>query len=101
MVELQKAKTFKDGVYKLSYKFNTPIIPCFITMQDSVEFKDGDGLPVQEYTINIFPAIYPDLTKTANEEITRMKELNFKLCKECYEKTYKIPLSYNLKKDNK
>ena len=90
----KKPRPFKDGVYKFSYKFNTPVIPCFITMQDS-NFFDADGLPVQEYTINIMPPIYPNLSNNQKDEVKRMKELNFNLCKQVYENTYNKKLTYS------
>ena len=36
-------------------------VPIFITMEDS-NVLDGDGFFVQEYTLHILPAIYPDET---------------------------------------
>ena len=89
----KKPRPFKDGVFKFAYKFNTPIIPCFITMEDS-EYLDTDGLPVQAYTVHVMPAIYPNTVISAKENIKQMKELNFNLCKEVYEKVYNKKLNY-------
>ena len=89
----KKPRPFKDGVYKFAYKFNVPIIPCFITMEDS-EFKDGDGLFIQKYTVHIMPPIYPDKNISPKENVQSMKELNFKLCKDIYEKAYGKKLKY-------
>ena len=94
----KKPRPFKDGVYKLSYKYSTPIIPCFITMQDSSEFFDRDNLPVQEYTVHIMPPIYPNKENNIKDEVNRMKVLNYDLCKDIYEKTYGIPLQFDIKK---
>ncbi|MBR6778874.1 MAG: 1-acyl-sn-glycerol-3-phosphate acyltransferase [Clostridia bacterium] len=90
----KKPRPFKDGAFKFACKFNTPIIPCFITMEDSKEHVDGDGLPVQEYTIHIMEPIYPDKTLSVKEASEKMKKINFEMCKNVYEKTYGIPLSY-------
>lgn len=54
----------------------------------------GDGFPIQAYTVHIMPAIYPDPSKTVRENTEEMKNKNFALWKEVYEKTYGIPLSY-------
>ena len=72
---------------------NVPIIPVFITMEDS-EFVGGDGFNIQAYTVNILPAIYPkeDLDRKANQEY--LKEENYNAWKKCYEEFYKIPLTY-------
>lgn len=90
----KKPRPFKDGVFKFAFKFNTPIIPCFITMEDSDVF-DADGLPVQAYTVHIMPPIYPNIEQPAKENIQQMKELNFNLCKEVYEKVYNEKLTYS------
>lgn len=94
----KKPRPFKDGVYKFAYKFNVPIIPCFITMKDS-EFVDGDGLKIQKYTIHIMPPIYPDKEALQKENVKSMKEHNFNLCKEIYEKEYKKKLKYTYEKE--
>ncbi len=90
----KKPRPFKDGVFKFAYKFNTPIIPCFITMEDS-DVLDGDGLPVQAYTVHIMPPIYPNKEIGAKQNIEQMKQQNFDLCKEVYEKVYNKKLTYS------
>ena len=90
----KKPRPFKDGAYKFAYKYNRPIIPCFITMEDSKEHLDGDGMPVQEYTVHIMKAIYADETLPAKQAIEQMKNLNFEMCKQVYESTYGIKLEY-------
>ena len=62
-------------------------------MKDS-EYKDGDGLPVQKYTINIAKPIYPDAEKSMPENVEYMMEEHTKAWKEIYEKAYGIPLTY-------
>ncbi len=59
----RKPKPLKDGAYKMATRNNVPIIPIFITMQDS-EIIGEDGFPVQEYIVNIEEPIYPDTNKT-------------------------------------
>ena len=92
----KKPRPLKDGTFKFSYKYNTPIIPCFITMQDSKYF-DADNLPIQEYTVHIMPAIYPNKKNNIKDETKRMKELNYQYWKDTYEKEYKIPLTFDIK----
>ena len=48
----RKPKPLKKGAYRFAVKSNVPIVPCFITMQDS-NIVDDDGFKVQEYTIHI------------------------------------------------
>ena len=90
----KKPRPFKDGAFKFAYKYNRPIIPCFITMEDSKEHIDGDGMPVQEYTVHIMKPIYPDSNLSGKQAIESMKNKNFEMCKEVYESTYGIKLQY-------
>lgn len=90
----KKPRPFKDGAFRFACKTNTPIIPCFITMEDSKDHLDGDGLPVQEYTIHIMKPIYKDDSLPFKEAVQKMKKQNFELCKKVYENTYGIELKY-------
>ena len=96
----RKPKPLKIGAYKLAAKNNVPVIPIFITMEDS-EVKGDDGYPVQEYTVNIAKPIYPDENLSIKENTEKMKEENAKVWKEIYEDFYKIPLEYTTIKEDK
>ena len=89
----RKPRPLTKGAFKFAYDSMVPVVPIFITMEDS-DIIGGDGFPIQEYTLHFFPAIYPDPSKSEKENIEFMKNKNFDLWKECYEKTYKIPLEY-------
>ena len=90
----RKPKPLKNGGFKLAARNKVPIIPIFITMEDS-NILGEDGFPVQEYTINIEKPIYPDenLNEKQNTEI--MKNKNYEVWKKVYEDFYKIPLEYS------
>lgn len=92
----KKPKPLKHGAYKLASRNNVPVIPIFITMQDSTIIGD-DGFPVQEYTVNIAEPIYPDENKSQRENMECMLEQNAKVWKEIYEDFYGIPLEYTTK----
>ena len=89
----RKPKPLKDGAYKMATRNNVPIIPIFITMQDS-EIIGEDGFPVQEYIVNIKEPIYPDTNKTEKENTEIMRDKNYQVWKKVYEDFYKIPLEY-------
>ena len=55
----RKPRPLTAGAFKFAVESNVPVLPIFITMEDS-DLIDGDGFPVQKYTINILPAIYAD-----------------------------------------
>lgn len=93
----RKPRPMQNGAFKLAVKNNVPIIPVFITMEDS-EFIDGDGFNVQAYTLHFLPAIYPNKDLTDKENIENMKQQNYNMWKEVYEDFYKIPLVYSEEK---
>lgn len=84
----KKPRPFLEGAFKFAVKANVPVIPMFITMEDS-DVLDENGFFVQAYTIHIFPPITQDEKKTTKENIINMKNKNFNLCKKCYEDFYK------------
>ena len=96
----KKPKPLKNGGFKLAARNKVPIIPIFITMEDS-NILGEDGFPVQEYTINIEKPIYPDenLNEKQNTEI--MKNKNYEVWKKVYEDFYKIPLEYSCEENVK
>ena len=89
----KKPKPLKNGAFKLATRNGVPVIPIFITMEDSDIIGD-DGFPVQQYIINIEKPIYPDENLSERENTIAMKEKNFQVWKNIYEEFYKIPLEY-------
>lgn len=89
----KKPKPLKNGGFKFAARNNVPVLPIFITMEDS-EIIGEDGFPVQEYTINIGKPIYPDSKLTERENTIYMRDKNYEIWKNIYEDFYKIPLEY-------
>ena len=90
----RKPKPLKKGAYTFATKNDVPVLPCFITMEDS-DILGEDGFYVQEYTIHIAPAIYPDSKNSRAANIQMMKDKNFEVWKEIYETTYGEALVYD------
>ena len=89
----RKPKPMQDGAFSLAVRNQAPIVPIFITMEDS-DVIDGDGFPVQEYTIHILPAIYPNKALSNAEAKEAMKKENYEAWVKVYEEFYKTPLVY-------
>jgi 1-acyl-sn-glycerol-3-phosphate acyltransferase len=89
----RKPKPLQDGAFTLAVRNKTPIVPIFITMEDS-DVSDGDGFFVQEYTIHILPAIYPDPSLPKNDAKEKMKKENYEAWVKVYEEFYNKPLVY-------
>lgn len=93
----RKPKPLKKGGFIMAAQNNVPVLPCFITMEDS-DVLDSDGFPVQEYTIHIEKPIYPDKKKSKAENAKDMMMENYRVWKQIYEEVYQTPLTYTYKK---
>lgn len=93
----RKPKPLKEGAFYLAAKAMVPVIPVFITMR-STDKLDGDGYPVQSYTINILPPIYPDREKGVRENTRYMMKENYAAFTQTYENVYGISLRYTTEK---
>lgn len=89
----RKPRPMKKGAFNLAVKNKVPVLPCFITLQDS-DVIDDDGFPVQEYTLHVCKPIYPKEELSRADNMQYIMEQNFSAWKKVYEDTYKIPLSY-------
>lgn len=92
----RKPKPLKDGAFNFAAKNKVPVLPCFITMNDS-DYLDKDGFYVQEYTVHVGNPIYPDENLTVRENAAMMREKNYEQWKTVYESVYDMPLIYNIK----
>lgn len=93
----RKPKPLKRGAFTFAARSGVPVLPCFITMRDS-DTVDADGFFVQEYTIHVGEAIYPDPNKSQRDNVDYMIEKNYQVWKEVYERVYNIPLTYTCRK---
>lgn len=90
----RKPRPLKSGAFKLALANDKPVIPMFITMEDT-EIFDPDGFRVQAYTINILPAIYPQGGFNRAENVNYMMNQNYTAWKDCYESFYGEKLVYS------
>ena len=90
----RKPRPMQDGAFSLAAKNNVPVVPILITMEDS-DVLDADGFFVQEYTVNILPAIYPDNSLPRPKTTEKMKKENYEVWVRTYEEFYKKPLVYS------
>ena len=90
----RKPRPMQDGAFSLAIRNKAPIVPIFITMEDS-DVLDPDGFFVQEYTLHILPAIYPDKNLSRLEAKKDMKKKNYEAWVRVYEEFYGKPLRYS------
>ena len=90
----RKPRPMQDGAFSLAIHNKAPIVPIFITMEDS-EILDGDGFFVQEFTLHILPAIYPDTSLPLRLAKEKMKQENYEAWVKVYEQFYNKKLVYS------
>lgn len=91
----RKPKPLKNGAFNFAVRSNVPVIPIFITMEDS-DIIGEDGFPVQAYTVNIGEPIYSNSELSEKEKIEDMKNRNYEVWKNTYEGFYGIQLEYDI-----
>ncbi len=89
----RKPRPYKIGGFKIAYRANVPVIPTFITMQDS-ETLGEDGYPLQRHTLHIMPPVYPDPALGEKKGAEAMMNATFSAVKAKYEEVYAVPLTY-------
>ena len=89
----RKPRPMQDGAFSLAIRNKAPIVPIFITMEDS-DVLDPDGFFVQEYTMHILHAIYPDENLSHKDAKRDMKNKNYEVWVKTYEEFYGKPLKY-------
>ena len=94
----KKPKKLKPGAFKIAAKNSVPIVPFFITMENSDKIG-SDGFPVMAYHIHIEKPIYPDKNLSVKENADIMMKKNFVCWKDVYEKFYNKPLEYTTDKE--
>lgn len=90
----KKPRPPKPGAYHYAAKYNVPIISCFIKIDNTDEIEDN-GFKKSKYTLYIMPPIYPDNEKSLKENKEEMRDKDYKLKKQAYEKAYNKKLDYN------
>ena len=83
----KKVRPFKIGAFDMAAKNNVPVLPIFISFEDS-DIMGKDGFYVQEYTIHIMPPVYPKENITAKENAAYMLDRSYKLFKDKYAEAY-------------
>lgn len=95
----RKPRPPRPGAYHYAAKYNVPIIPCFTEIVDTDEVGK-DGFKKTKYVLHIMPPIYPDKEKDVKINKTEMKEKDYSLKVEAYEKAYGKKLDYSFEESD-
>lgn len=88
-----KPRPLKIGAFEMAVRADVPVVPCFITMEDS-EHIGKDGLPVKAHTVHVGAPIYPDRSLHRRDRAEELMRRTFEFNKSTYESFYGIPLTY-------
>ena len=68
--------------------------PLRVSCSQDSDVPDGEDFWVQEYTIHVLPAIYPDASLSFAAAKEKMKKENYEAWVKVYEDFYGKPLAY-------
>ena len=91
----RKPKPLKNGAFNFAARSKVPVIPIFITMEDS-NIIGEDGFPIQEYTVNISEPIFPSNKLNEKNNTIMLRDKNYEIWKNIYEDFYGVPLEYDI-----
>ncbi len=96
----KKPRPLKPGAYHYAAKYNVPIIPCFVKIDD-LDKVGEDGFKKSKYTLYVMPPIYPDKNKDLRSNKEEMMKKDYELKVKAYETAYnkKLDYKFNEKED--
>jgi len=90
----RKPRPLKRGAYYFAAKLNTPVVCCFVQMEDLPK-KDTDEFRKVRYTLHVLDTLYPDSEKSVRQNSFEMCKRDLELKKAAYEAAYQKELSYD------
>lgn len=85
-IRYEKVRPFKPGAFKYAAKFSVPILPAFISFEETPLRR---LLHMKKRAIlNILPPIYPDSDKSERENAAAMQAACEKSMKDAYQRIY-------------
>lgn len=87
----RKPRPLKPGAFSIAARSNVPILPIFITMEES----EYEG--VEAWTMHILKPIYPNEELSLKDRKEDMLNRNYEAFKNTYEEFYKTKLVYETK----
>ena len=89
----RKPKPLKIGAFDLAVRSNAPVVPSFVTMEDT-DKTAPDGEPIQAHTVHFGAPIYPDETLPKRERAEKLRREVYEYTKSVYESFYSKKLEY-------
>ena len=89
----RKPKHLKPGAFEIAARAGVPVVPTFITMEDTDRILD-DGERVQAHTVHIGAPIYPIPELSVKENAEKMRDEVYRYNVSVYESFYGLSLEY-------
>ena len=89
----RKPKPLKPGAFDMAVKNDVPVVPCFITMEDT-DRTGADGFPIQAYTPHLGAPIWPDHNLSKREAREKLRRQVEEFNRTTYEAAYGAPPEY-------
>ncbi len=90
----RKPRPLKAGAFHFAVSASVPVVPCFITMEDTDRIG-GDGFPIQAYTVHFGAPVFPAAERSLRDNTQTMSAAVFEFMKATYEDFYKTELRYS------
>ena len=90
----RKPRPPKRGPFYYASKLGVPVISCFVEMIDTKKKMAEDFVDVK-YKISVLDVMLPDPNKTVRENSIYMRDRDYALKKQAYEKAYGKELTYD------
>lgn len=90
----RKPRPPKPGAYYYAARLGVPIISCFIEQQDMPRM-DNDEFRKVRFVVHVLDVLTPDKERSVRENCAAMRDADYALKKDIYEKVYGKPLDYS------
>lgn len=83
----RRPRKMKIGAYHYACKFDIPVVPCFIEIQNTDAIGE-DGFYISKYKLHVLTPIYPDKSKNLKERKEDMMKRDYQTRIKKYEEVY-------------
>lgn len=90
----RKPRPLKRGPYYYAARYHSPIISCFVEMQD-LQKPDNKQFNQIRYLVHILPIIYPQARLSDRDNSYYLMQQDYQQKKAAYEAAYQQKLTYN------
>lgn len=95
----RKPRPPMEGAYYFAARLGVPIVSCFVEIVD-LEEDDTPEFKRVRYVLHVLDVLYPDPSVNVRENTSLLAKRDYDLKRECYERVYGRPLTYDFDKSD-